>query len=59
MCISPEALALFLNLIGYDIVTSEPGRIIVHAEARDAHWVAVGERWCTIAPQLDAAMVEQ
>lgn len=34
-------------------ITSEPGRIIVHAESRDAHWVAVEDEWCTMAPQID------
>ncbi|SFK04258.1 hypothetical protein [Celeribacter neptunius] len=51
MCISAEALALFLNLI-LAPVTSEPGRIIVHAEEMDAHWVQLEDRWCTMAPQI-------
>ncbi|WP_321364322.1 hypothetical protein [uncultured Celeribacter sp.] len=51
MCISAEALALFLNLIVAP-VTSEPGRIIVHATENDAHWVQVEDRWCTMAPQI-------
>jgi hypothetical protein len=53
MCLSAEALALFLNLVAFDHVTTEPGRIIIHAELRDAHWVAVEDRWCTMAPQFD------
>ena len=51
MCISAEALALFLNLIVAP-VTSEPGRIIVHATENDAPWVQVEDRWCTMAPQI-------
>ncbi len=53
MCMSVEALALFLNLIAANI-TTEPGRIIVHATERDAHWVMVGDEWCTMAPQIDS-----
>ncbi|SPF77900.1 hypothetical protein [Pseudoprimorskyibacter insulae] len=53
MCISTEALALFLNMILHTPMTSEPGRITIHAEARNAYWVAVGDRWCTMAPQID------
>lgn len=53
MCMSAEALALFLNLIAANI-TTEPGRIIVHATERDAHWVMVGDGWCTMAPQIDS-----
>lgn len=51
MCISAEALALFLNII-LAPVTTEPGLIIVHADAMDTHWVQVSDRWCTMAPQL-------
>ena len=53
MCLSAHALALFLNLIAFDAVLTAPDRIIVRAEVRDAHWVPVGDRWCTMAPQID------
>lgn len=53
MCLTTEALALFLNMIMVPDITMEPGRIIVHAETRDAHWVAVDDEWCTMAPQID------
>lgn len=53
MCLTAEAFALFLNMIIVPEITSEPGRIVVHAEIRDAHWVAVGDVWCTMAPQID------
>ncbi|MBB95875.1 MAG: hypothetical protein CML68_14940 [Rhodobacteraceae bacterium] len=56
MCLTTEALVLFLNIIGANIVTTEPGRIIVHAEAADVHWVAradTDDRWCTMGPQID------
>ena len=51
MCLTTEALALFLNMI-LAPVTTEPGRIIVHAEERDAHWgrfeaAGAEETWCT------------
>ncbi|GAA3864872.1 hypothetical protein [Celeribacter arenosi] len=53
MCLTVEALALFLNMIAAP-VSAEPGRIIVHAEVHDAHWVRVdGDevKWCTDAPK--------
>ncbi|MEM9854156.1 MAG: hypothetical protein AAF841_06840 [Pseudomonadota bacterium] len=57
MCLTTAALAFFLNMVGQPHTSTEPGRIIVHAEVRDAHWVAMegaGEdRWCTMAPQID------
>lgn len=53
MCLSAEALALFLNILAHDIVATEPGRVTVRAEAGDVHWVAVEDRWCTRAPERD------
>ena len=53
MCLTTEALALFLNLLATDIVTTEPDRIVVHATEGDVHWLAVEDRWCTAAPQQD------
>lgn len=53
MCLTTEALAVFLNLIAFDLVATTPDRIVVRAETRDAHWVANGAEWCTMAPQLD------
>jgi hypothetical protein len=53
MCISAEALALFLNMIAGTPITAEPGRFIIHAEERNAHWISVEDEWCTMAPQID------
>lgn len=53
MCLTAEALAVFLNIIGLQHVSTEPGRIIVHAESADVHWVLDADEWCTMAPQLD------
>ena len=59
MCINAEALAVFLNLLSFDLInTEQPGRIIIQSEARAAHWVQQSsngrDEWCTMAPQLDA-----
>ena len=53
MCLTTEALALFLNILSATEITMEPGRITIHAETRDAHWVAVDDEWCTMAPQIE------
>lgn len=48
MCIPPEALALFLNIISATPVTTEPGVITVHATAYDTVWEAAQDgQWCT------------
>jgi len=57
MCISSAALALFLTVLGPEMVSSEPGLYIVHAEVGDAHWVQRKDHedmWCTDAPQVEA-----
>jgi len=56
MCLTTEALMLFLSLLPPEIVELSPERITVRAEVRDAHWLAQGEMWCTAAPKLDAAV---
>ncbi|MEL6585268.1 MAG: hypothetical protein AAFY65_02865 [Pseudomonadota bacterium] len=55
MCLTAAYLAAFLSLIGPENISSEPGRYIVHADTRDAHWVQVEDVWCTMAPQIDAS----
>lgn len=56
MCLTPQALFLFLSLLPQEIVDRGPDRITVRAELRDAVWLAKGETWCTGAPQIDAAI---
>lgn len=53
MCLTAEALALFLNLLAPEVIQTEPDRIIIHATAHQTHWVAVGDEWCTIAPLIE------
>ena len=55
MCLTTEALLLFLNLLPQDIVVMGEDRIVVKAETRDAIWISNGEKWCTDAPKIDAA----
>ncbi len=53
MCLTLETLLVFLNIIGPQMVTTEPGRFIIHAEKGPTHWVETGSEWCTMGPQLD------
>lgn len=53
MCLTAEALALFLNLLNPQIITTEPGLITIDATAKSAVWVETGDKWCTRAPQID------
>jgi len=53
MCLTPAALALFLNLIGHSVITSTPDHITVHATEGDVIWVATADLWCTTGPADD------
>ena len=53
MCLTPEALALFLNLIGHSLITSTPDQITVHATQGDVVWSATQEVWGTTGPADD------
>ncbi|MGP6089524.1 hypothetical protein [Antarctobacter jejuensis] len=53
MCMTAEAFALFLNILSPDSIVSAPGHITIDATVRAAHWVAVEDEWCTMAPQID------
>ncbi len=56
MCLTAEALFLFLSILPQEIVDVSDARITVAAETRDAVWLAKGDEWCTTAPQIDAAI---
>lgn len=55
MCLSADALALFLNLIPMERIDTMPDRVVIHADAHEVHWVATEDKWCTLAPQIDRA----
>ncbi|WP_425050105.1 hypothetical protein [Psychromarinibacter sp. S121] len=55
MCLTTEALMLFLSLLPQEIVDISDERIVVRAEVRDAVWQVKGDEWCTQAPKIDAA----
>lgn len=53
MCLSAQALALFLNLLDPAVISTEAGRITIRAEEGSAAWVQRADQWCTMAPQID------
>ncbi|UWQ18414.1 hypothetical protein [Jannaschia sp. M317] len=53
MCLTASALAMFLTLIGPEVISAEPGRYTIRSDTRDVHWIASGETWCTDGPQQD------
>lgn len=53
MCLTTEAFALFLTILGADLTTPENQRVTVHASQGDVVWHAVVDEWCTSAPYPD------
>ncbi|WP_167853544.1 hypothetical protein [Roseovarius aestuariivivens] len=51
MCLTTEAFALFLNIIGAEVLTAETDAVTIHATAGDVIWERVEDRWCTDAPR--------
>jgi hypothetical protein len=50
MCLSTQALILFLSLLPRDIVEPTPTDILVQAETGPVVWQQQGDTWCTTAP---------
>lgn len=50
MCLSAEAFAVFLNLLGASVVTTDIHQVTVHATRGDVTWHASVDDWCTAAP---------
>ena len=56
MCLSNEAFALFLNIIGLGLTTQQGDTVTVHASAGDVTWHAVVDEWCSAAPYADGGL---
>lgn len=55
MCLTLDALVVFLGFLPMDIIETKPDQIIVHAQAQDAVWVATGDLWCVDTGAVDTA----
>ena len=56
MCLSTQALALFISLLDPQLVETEGPRVTIHATDRDAVWVYHEDQWCTDAPAHKATL---
>ncbi|MEO1563872.1 MAG: hypothetical protein AAFR98_10590 [Pseudomonadota bacterium] len=51
MCITTQALTVFLSILSQDLIERSPDRIIVHASAEDTVWVkGEDDLWCVDRP---------
>jgi hypothetical protein len=56
MCLTTEAFALFLNLIGAAVTTHDGPTVTIHATQGDVTWHAVVDDWCTAAPYAESPL---
>ena len=50
MCLSTQALLLFINLLPREIVSQSATEILIEAESGVVVWEHFEEEWCTPAP---------
>lgn len=58
MCLSTQALLLFISLLPQEIVQPGSNQIIIAADTGDVTWDSFDGEWCTIAP-FERASTEQ
>ena len=51
MCLTTQALALFLSLLPADRIETGDHGVTINADAGPATWTLVADKWCTEAPQ--------
>ncbi len=51
MCLTAEALGLFLSIITLENVSIEEHQITVHTPEKDVYWMHRDQMWCTEAAQ--------
>ncbi len=52
MCLSAQALILFISLLPQDIVATSPSEVRIAAGTGPVVWENFDDRWCTVAPLL-------
>lgn len=58
MCLTTEAMFLFVTLISPDIVKPDAARILIEAEVGPVEWVHYEGLWCTDGPPSAVPVVD-
>jgi len=58
MCLSTQALLLFISLLPKEIVNPSSDQIVIAAETGNVTWESFDGEWCTVAP-LTSASIEK
>ena len=58
MCLSTQALLLFISLLPQEIVDPSEHQIVIAAETGDVMWDSFDGEWCTVAPLKQVSIEE-
>ena len=58
MCLSTQALLLFISMLPQEIVHSSTSDVVIAAEVGDVTWESFDGEWCTVAPLVTTSVEE-
>ena len=58
MCLSSQALILFISFLSEEIVHFSSESLLIQAEVGDVVWINRGDAWCTGEPPETRAQIE-
>ncbi len=59
MCLSTQALFLFISLLPQEIVNGSSEEILIAAQTGDVTWQNFDGEWCTVAPMVRASVAKE
>ena len=58
MCLSTQALLLFIGMLPQEIVYPSSDEIMIAADTGDVTWARFDGEWCTVAPLVSTSIEE-
>lgn len=58
MCLTTQALFLFISLLPQEIVEPSSSQVMIAADTGDVAWEKFDGQWCTVAPLVGASSEE-
>ena len=58
MCLSTQALLLFISLLPHEIVEPSSNEVVIAADTGDVEWENFDGEWCTVAPLIRTSTEE-
>ena len=58
MCLSTQALLLFISMLPQEIVSSSTNEVIIAVDVGEVSWQSFDGEWCTVAPLVNTTVEE-